>query len=267
MIIRIVKLVQNEIYKIIKQKITYFSIICCCGIVVFWGIGTDYFFPENVQPGAGYFFLLISTQTALNFLGVLLILIFSSILISSEASSRTLQMMMVNPVSRLELFLSKIIAGMIFSFLLLLSIVITSLIFGGIHFGYGDFVEKGLILFTKSQIFLEIFYCFLIILFPLLAFSCYGLLISVITNNVAYAIGVSVGTIIFLDIIRERLNLSPYLFQSYIETPFKIVKSITEGFKVNWKPEIFYCIGIPLIWAIGCFSIGIFIFVRKDYKS
>ncbi|MHA2128135.1 MAG: ABC transporter permease [Promethearchaeota archaeon] len=267
MIIRIIKLVQNEIYKIIKQKITYFSVICGVGVVIFWGIGADYFFPGNVQPGAGFLFLLISTQSALNFLGVLLILIFCSMLISSESSSGTLQMMIVNPVSRMEFFSSKAIAGMIFSLILLSSILITSLILGGIHFGYGDYVEEGLILFKKGQIFLEIFYCFLIILFPLIAFSCYALLISVITNNVGYAIGVSIGSVIFLDIIREKLNLSPFLFQSYMETPFNIVKSITEGFEVNWKPEIFACIGVPLIWAIGCFSIGFFIFSKKDYKS
>lgn len=267
MILRIIKLVQNEIYKITKQKITYFSVICGVGIVAFWGMGANYFFLENVEPGAGFLFLLISSQTALNFLGVLLVLIFSSMLISSESSCGTLQMMIVNPVSRIEFFFSKAIAGMIFSLLLLSSILITSLILGEIYFGFGDYVERGLVLFSKGEIFLEIFYCFLVILFPLIAFTCYGLLISVITNNVGYAIGVSIGSVIFLDIIREKLNLSPFLFQSYMETPFNIVKSITEGFEVNWNPEIFSCIGVPLIWAIGCFSIGFFIFSKKDYKS
>lgn len=246
---------------------TYFSVICGVGIVVFWGIEAEYFFPENLQPGAGYLFLLISSETALNFLGVLLILIFSSGLISSESSSGTLQMMITNPVSRLEFFLSKTIAAMIFSLILLSSILITSLIFGAIHFGYGDYVEEGLILFKRGQIFLEILYCFLIMLFPLIAFCCYGLLISVVTNNVAYGIGFSIGSIIFLDIIREKMNLSRFLFQSYIETPFNIVKSITEGFEVVWKPEAFYCFGVPLIWAIGCFSIGFVIFSKKHYKS
>lgn len=267
MIIRIIKLVENEIYKITKQKITYFSVLCGVGVVVFWGIGADYFFRGNGERGTGYLFLLISSQSALNFLGVPLILLFCSMLISSEASSGTLQMMIINPVSRTEFFFSKAIAGLMFSLILLSSILITSLILGGIHFGYGDYGEQGLILFKKGRIFLEIFYGFLVLLFPLIALTCYGLLVSVITSNVGYAIGFSIGSVIFLDVIKEELGLSPFLFQSYIETPFNIVRSITEGFEVNWEPEVFLCIGVPLIWVVGCFSAGLFIFVKKEYKS
>jgi len=241
--------------------------MCGVGIVVFWGIGADYLFQGNGEPGTGYVFLIISSQSALNFLGVPLILLFCSMLISSEASSGTLQMCIVNPVSRMEFFFSKAIAGVMFSLIFLSSILITSLFLGGIHFGYGDYVERGLILFTKGRMFLEMFYGFLLLLFPLSALTCYGLLVSVVTSNVGYAIGFSIGSVIFLDIIKEKLSLSPFLFQSYMETPFNIVRSITEGFEVNWEPEIFSCIGIPLIWIVGCFSIGLFIFSKKEYKS
>jgi len=267
MIIRIIKLVQNEIYKLIMQKFTYLSITCVIGIVMLWGIGLDYLFSENTYFTSGYLFLLISTRTTISLMGVILILIFSSLLVSTEVSSGTLQMMLINPISRLEFFSAKVITGMMFSLILLISTIIPALIIGSIHFGYGDYIEGGIILFTKGEIFLNIFFCFSLLLIPLLAFCCYGLLFSVITNNVGFSIGFSVGSVIFLDVIKERLDISPFLFQSYIETPFEIVMNIVEGFKVNWKSEILSCIGVPTIWIIGCFSIGLFIFQRKDYKS
>lgn len=262
-----IKLIQNEVYKLIKQKFTYFSIICVIGIAVLWGIGADYFFPESTHSGSEYSFLLISTRTAISIIGVILILIFSSMLISTETSSGTLQMLLINPVSRFELFFAKAITGIIFSIILLVSTILPALIVGGICFGYRDYTESGITLFTKGEIFLNIFYCFSLLLVSLIAFCCYGLLISVITNNVGFAIGFSVGSVIFLDVVREKLNLSPFLFQSYVEVPFAIVNDIVEGFEVNWKPEIFSCIGVPVIWIIGCFTVGFFIFSRKDYKS
>jgi ABC-type transport system involved in multi-copper enzyme maturation permease subunit len=267
MINKIIKITQNEIYKLMKQKFTYFSIICVIGIIVLWGIGANYFFPEGTNPGSGYLFLLLSTQTSISFVGVILILIFCSMLISAETSTGTLQMILINPISRLEFFIGKAIAGMIFSFILFISTILTALIIGGIHFGYGDYVEGEITLFTKGEIFLNIFYCFSLLLIPLFAFCCYGLLISVFTSNVGSAIGFSVGSILFLDVIREKLNLSRFLFQSYIETPFEIVKNVTEGFDINWKPDIFSCIGVPAIWIIFCLCIGFLFLSRKDYKS
>lgn len=237
------------------------------GIVVLWGIGSEYIFSGEIHSGVGYLFVLYSAQTALSFLGVILILIFSSLLITSEFSSGTLQMSLVNPVYRFEFFISKIIIGWLFSFILLFIMFFSAFIIGALRFGYRDYVEEGIKLFSKEQMFSEILLCFLVTLIPLLAFSCFGLMISVLTRNVGYSIGISVGSILFLDLIRDRFGLSPFLFQSYIETPFELVKSLTEGFPVSWKPEIYSCLGVPLIWAIGCTAIGLFIFSRKDYKS
>lgn len=237
------------------------------GIIALWGIGTDYIFSGGRNSGIGYLFVLFSTQTALSFLGIIFILIFSSLLITSELSSGTLQMFLVNPVNRFEFFISKIIIGWLFSFILLFTTFFSAFIIGALRFGYGDYVEEGIKLFSKEQILSEILLCLLLTLIPLLAFSCFGLMISVLTRNLGYAIGISVGSILFFDLIRERLSLSPFLFQSYVETSFELVKSLAEGFAVSWKPEIYSLIGVPLAWAVGCSAIGLFIFSRKDYKS
>lgn len=258
---------RNEMFKMFRSKLTYFFLACGMGIILFWGISANYFFADGSQPGTGYNFLLSSNQTAMSFLGVILILIFGSLLVSSEASSGTLQMNLVNPISRLEYLAAKLIAGWFFCFLLVLSMALPALAIGGLKFGYGNYAEEGLILFTRQQIFMSVVSCFLILLIVLLAYVSYSLLISVLTPNTGYAIGLSVGSILFLDLVRVRLNISPWLFQSYIETPFELVKSLTEGLSITWKPDIYLCLGVPLAWSVVCFMAAFFVMSRKDYKS
>lgn len=249
------------------MKLTYFSAACAVGIILLWGIGAEYFFPEKGQPGAGYSFVLISTQTTLNFLGVILVLIFSSLQVTSESSAGTLQMVLVCPVKRTHFYVSKLLTGWVFSVLLLAVMTGTALFVSGLSFGYGDFTEGGIILFRKSRIFIDMAFCYGLVLVPLLAYCSFGLLVSVLAKNTGTSIGISVGGVLFLDLARERLGLSPYLFQSYIEKPFELVQSITEGFAVVWKPEIYRILGISLIWALCCAAIGLLVFKRKDYKN
>jgi len=265
--IPIFELTRNEIFKMFRSKITYFFLACAVGIILLWGVSADYFFQARSHPGTGYNFLLISNQTAMSFLGVILILIFGSLLISSETASGTLQMNLVNPVSRLEFLTAKWIAGWLFSLLLILSMVLPALVIGRLKFGYGPYTEKGLTIFTRGQMFTAIVFSFVLLLIVLLAFVSYSLLISVLTSNIGYAIGLSIGSILFLDLVRDRLKISPYLFQAYVETPFDLVKSMSEGFAISWKPDIYLCIGVPLVWSAACFSTALFIFLRKDYKS
>lgn len=266
MVGRIKNLVQNEIYKMMHQKFVYLSIICLIAVVIISVIGLDYLLPENSNLGSGYLFFLISSRTAISMIGTLLILIFSSMLISNETSFGTIQMMLVNPISRLEFFLAKIITGMIFSVLLIIIIILTAFLVGKVAFGYGIYAERGIIVFTQWQILSNFLYCFLILLFPLFSFCCYGLLISIIINNVGLAIGLSMGSIIFLDIVKERLKVSPFLFQSYIETPFEFAQDIIEGFGISWTPKIFYCLGVSGAWIVVFLCVGYLIFSKKDYK-
>lgn len=266
MVDRIKKLIQNEIYKMLHQKFIYLSIICVIVVVIISGIGIGYVLPENSDAGSGYLFMLISSRTAISMIGAVLILIFSSMLISNETSFGTIQMMLINPISRLEFFLAKLITAMIFSIILLTTIILSAFVVGKIIFSYGDLVERGIVLFTQWEILSNFLYCYLILLFPIFALICYGLMISVLINNVGMAIGLSVGSIIFLDIVKERLNLSSFLFQSYIETPFEFAQDLIEGFGINWTPKIFYCIGISGGWIVVFLLIGYLIFSKKDYK-
>ena len=264
---RMVALIRLEIYKMLRLKLTYFFLACVVAVILFWGVSSAYFFPDSSQPGTGYSFLLSSNQTTMSFLGIIFIMIFSSLLVSAETASGTLQTNLVNPISRLEFLSAKLAIGWLFSLLLVLSMALPALAIGGLKFGYGHYVEEGLTLFTRQQIFFGILTNYLVLSVVLLAYVSYCLLISVLTSNQGYAIGLCVGSVLMMDFVKGRLNISSFLFQSYVETPFELAKSMTEGFKAVWKPDIIASLGVSLAWTIACFVLAVLIFVRKDYKS
>lgn len=264
---RLIGLTQNEIYKLFRFKLTYFFISCAVGIILLWGASADLLFRDPSQPGIGYYFLLTSTQTAMSFLGIVCILIFGALLITAETTAGTLHMILVNPVSRLEFLVSKLAAGWFFSILITVSVGFVALIIGRFKFGYGDYVEEGVIVFTQSHIFSAILTTFLLLLITLLAFVSYSLMISVLVSNIGYSVGLSVGSILFLDLVRDRLGISTFLFQGYVETPFELAKSLTEGFDIVWKPEIYFLICVPFAWSVICFIIAYLVFSRKDFKN
>jgi len=264
---RLMALIRLEIFKMLRLKLTYFFLACVVVVILFWGISSAYFFPDGSQPGTGYNFLLSSNQTTMSFLGIIFIMIFGSLLVSAETASGTLQTNLVNPISRLEFLSAKLVAGWLFSLLLVLSMALPALAIGGFKFGYGQYVEEGLTLFTRQQIFTGILTSFLVLSVVLLAYVSYSLLISVLTSNPGYAIGLCVGSVLMMDFVRGRLNISPFLFQSYVETPFELAKSMPEGFRAAWQPDITLCLGVPLAWTVVCFAAAVLIFMRKDYKS
>jgi len=142
-----------------------------------------------------------------------------------------------------------------------------ALIIGGFKFGYGNYVEEGLVLFTRQEIFSEIIVCYLVVSVVLVAYVSYSLFISVLIPNPGYAIGLCVGVALMMDFVRVRMNISSFIFQSYIETPFELAKGIAEGFKGTWRPDVYFCILVPLAWAIIFFTLALYLFARKDYKS
>jgi len=230
------------------------------------GIGANYLFLERSEIGSGYLFFLISSRTVINMFGVILILIFSALLISSEVSSKTIQSVLVNPISRFEFYVSKIIIGMVFSVLIVATILLVSFIIAKINFTFGDYVENGITIYTQNEIFMNLSLCFLLLLLPIFAICIFGLLISTLTKNIGLAIGVSIGSIIIFDILKERIDISHFLFQSYIENSFELAQNLIDGFKINWIPNVINCIAVPGIWMILMFVTGYFIFSRTNFK-
>ncbi len=264
---RTFSLIRLEFYKVLRLKLTYLFLASTALVIVIWGISSAYFFPDKAQPGTGYNFLLTSNQTTMSFLGTMFVMIFCALLISAETASGTLQTNLTNPISRGEFLTAKFAAGWLFSLLLILSMALPAVIIGALKFGYGGYIEEGLVLFTRRQMFSNIIVCYFILAVIISAYVGYSLLVSVLISNPGLAIGTCVGTVLMMDFIRGKLGISSFLFQSYIEAPFDIARGMTEGFIPAWRTEASLGLGVSLAWTLACFAAAQMIFQNKDYKS
>ena len=261
--LKILSLTFNEIYRIFHQKTTYLYIFSIMGIVVLCA-----FEVSQITRGAnqhGFLYLTLAMQTTFNFIGVMVLLIFSSTIICSEVERKTIRNILTRPVSRMDFFLAKLLSALIFQQILILVAVTTGITVGIASFGFTDLVEHGTLIYTKQQIGLNFLLSCLVISFPLFAVTCYGLLISSLVDSVVAAVSVSIASFIVLDIAKVRFGFAPYIFSSYIGTPFTVVADMIEGFHFTWTPKVYYCIGISVIWIVGAILVGTMRIRHRDF--
>jgi len=165
----------------------------------------------------------------------------------------------------MDFFLAKLLSALIFQQILILAAVTTGITVGIASFGFADLVEHGTLIYTKEQIGLNFLLSCLVISLPLFAVTCYGLLISSLVDSVVAAVSVSIASFIVLDIAKVRFGFAPYIFSSYIGTPFTVVADMIEGFHFTWTPKVYYCIGISVVWIVGTILVGTMKIRHRDF--
>jgi ABC-2 type transport system permease protein len=278
-----ITLVRIELYKIFRKWRTYIG-FGAIGILVpviqiamlFEGHKTLDFMTRNLQQSFVFVGNLLNTYLIAYFIfGSLtvhipfLITLVAGDLLAGEATAGTYRILITRPVTRIRVALSKFIAGLIYSNLLVLWLAVISLGLGLIMFGTGDllvFKSGTLIIFAKNDIFWRF----------LLAYGFAGLAMTVVcslaflfSSLVENAIGPIVATmaIIIVFIIISAIDLDifrtikPYLFTTYISSWRLFFDK-----PVNYW-EIIKSTLILLAYIIGLFTITAYIFRKKDILS
>lgn len=194
-------------------------------------------------------------RTYLMYVGVAIILciIIGGGIVSSEYSTGTVRLLMIRPVSRWKILISKLVSVFIIGYGVLLTTVILNIISSGIVNGFGGLATK-VISFSGESIVEQ---NFIISIIPKLLFSSISLIfiialvfaISTIIKNTALAVGLttvaylgsSVATMIMANLgmrwvgktILPYMNLSTFITNSqYVEmfkSEYSIVLSSTMG--------------------------------------
>ena len=262
---RVLPLVSNEVYKIFHQKISYLYVFSIAGSVLLSIFGVSQVTGGTDQEG--FLYLTTAMRATFNFIGVIVLLVFSSGLISSEVEKGTVRSILTAQISRLNFFWGKAAAALIFQEILILAAAVTGILVEMIYFGFSNPAENNILIYTKNQMITNFLFACLAVSLPLFAVTSYGLLISSLVRNTARALGLSIASFIIIDIAKEKLEFAPYFFSSYIGTPFAIVDGMIQGFYFNWTPKIYHCIGISLIWITIFLSIGTIKTIRRDFNG
>ncbi|QQK78266.1 ABC transporter permease subunit [Salicibibacter cibarius] len=174
--------------------------------------------------------------------------------ISGEFSKGTIKLLLIRPINRSKILLSKYVASLMFSFIMLVLSITLSLVVGGMFFGFeapsqanvttmdGSTVENVLPHFTSSIAFVSV---------DILMMVTIGFMISTIFHNSALAIGVT----IFLRFAGPNIVLA---LQQYDWAKYILFANLNLRQHIGGVP---YLEGLTMTFSVITLIVYFFIFI------
>lgn len=275
-----IKLINIELYKIFKKWRTYIGFIVIAVLIPMIEIAISIegtrslnFVTREIQQTFIFVGNLLNTYFVsyliLNSLAIhipFLITLVAGDLLAGEATAGTYRILITRPISRFEIVTSKFIAGIIYTFLLILWLAVISLGLGHFLFGTGELIvlKSGtIIVLAKNDIFWRFLFAYGFALLSMGVVASLALMFSSLVEN---AIGPIITTmaIIIIFLIISAINIEifqsikPYLFTSYMNTWSSFFDNPMD------TSEIIKSVSVLTGHIIVFFGLTLFIFHKKD---
>ncbi|GEM_PF-350835 len=212
-------------------------------------------------------------------ISILLCIIIGGGIVSSEYSTGTIRLLMIRPVSRWKIILSKLVALFIIGYVVLITAVILNILTSGILYGFGGLGTK-VLAFSGGTIVEQ---NFVISIIPKLLFSSISLIfiialtfaISTIVKNTALAVGLttvaflgsSVATMILANLKMSWIEktILPYMnLSTFVSNP-NYVREMKSGLNLVLNPTM-GAIQLTVV-AVMLFMASFIVFGRRDVKN
>jgi ABC-2 type transport system permease protein len=231
-------LIKTEIFKIFSQPTTYISFGAIAAIVILIETamlidGKNYitFITQTLEQSFsiqgkflnGYLICFIILQTLIVQMPLLVALVTGD-LISGEAATGTIRLLLTKPVSRNQILVAKIVAGSLYTITLILTLGILALAGGILLFGTGDLVvlkSEELIILRESDVLWRFFAALVIAFISLSVIGSFSLMLSCFTDNSIGPIIASMAVVILFTIIGTLdvplfETIKPFLFTTHM---------------------------------------------------
>jgi ABC-2 type transport system permease protein len=190
--------------------------------------------------------------------------------VAGEFSSGTIKLLLIRPVSRVKILVSKYISFLMFGMLLLLTLFVMSVVINGIFYGFGhmdlpliSMTEEGKI--GERSMFLNLWKTYLYNGISTIMYVTLAFMISTAFRSSAMAIGFSIGALFAGNIVLEalhRFDWSRYLlFANTDLTQYLSGQPYQEG--MTWS----FSIGMLVVYFIMFNLISWILFTRRDVAS
>jgi ABC-2 type transport system permease protein len=226
---------QFEFSKTARRRATYAGpVAVVLMVLIVW-----YQYTGGRADADGLRFIAVATPIALNLLGLLLVVVFSSGLIAGEVGSGSIRLALTRPIRRSELLAGKILLAMTYAAALTAIAGMTAWGVAMAAHGIQGVEYGGDVWYTGTEMFYTYLVCALLGLFPLFAACAYGAMWSAVFSNGGAAVGAAVVVWIMVDAIKEPLGISPLLFTSYVETSWAVFSDRCDLLEPTWFPNAY----------------------------
>ncbi len=252
-----------ELAKAVRLKATYIGPLLVVVLILFLpfvrGIGRD--------GASSYAFVAYSTSLALDVVVLLLVLIYSSALVSGELGSGTMRIVLVRPLRRREFLAAKLLHGMTYAAGLTALVAgmvwITAMALGELTaITYG-----GEVLFTLDEMGMAYGVGLLLSLLPQFAAVGFAVMLSTLTRSVGTAITASVGLWAVLDVAKYPLFIEDYFFGTYIERAWGGFRGQCDALDPSWFPMAYYCVAVSLVSYAVFAAVAGYVLSRRNLTA
>jgi len=277
-----IDLVRIELYKIFRKWRTYIGFFAIAVIVLVIEIallveGENYlrFLTRNLESifvfEGNFMNSYLISYIVLGALGIhipFLITLVSGDLLAGEATAGTYRMLITRPITRIQLLTAKVLAGTIYTFLMVLFLAVLSLGLGFILFGTGELIviTDVLIIFAREDILWRFVIAYGIASLSMMVVTSLAFFFSSLVENAIGPIVSTMAVIIVFYILSaidiELLqSLKPYLFTTYMQSWRVIFTTPVE------MTELYQAIVVLSLHIIVFLSLTFYLFSRKDITS
>lgn len=254
----LVRIVENELYKIFARKKIYIFVGVLFLMVLLTGLSTSV--TNNIGGDSSLAVVFTGQAFPATLLGSLITFVLPIMVVMLVADSLTgeyaegsLKLTLTRKVSRNKLFLAKVLSISIVLMVLLLFVMVSGYIIGTIIFGFGNnFAIKGAALSIGGGIFFTIFIYALSVV-PLMVFGLIIFFFAIIFSNEGTVISIGIGLLLLLSLLGQVFfDLTPFLVNTYfslysVYTSGSDILSMTFGILVMLLEGIIFYIVDSLI--------------------
>jgi ABC-2 type transport system permease protein len=279
------KLFWFETYKTFSRWRTYISFFALASVVIVSEVvmklsaseilfrmmkifQKDFLISGNVLNG---WFIASFIMNSLHIHIPFLITLVAGDMVSGEATSGTVRLLLIRPPSRSKIITAKYLTALCYTAGLVLFFGVLCLLLGIVLFGSGDLVvhhygKFGFVLIPEAEIPLRMLLAFASAVWSMTVVASLAFLFSALAENsvgpIIGSMAVVIAFLVFgnlpLDFFRD---LSPYLFTTYMN-----VWQLSFDIPIPWE-SIGRSAIILGLHNIGLFLIALIIYRRKDIKS
>jgi ABC-2 type transport system permease protein len=202
------QLIKNELFKLIRLKKIYLFMgvlltVQITGILQYKITQAES--PLHFINGQSFPLVFLNTLPQLM---ILFLIIFLSDIIVGECKNGTLKLVLLRPVSRLEILHAKIVSLLIFIATLTGFAILSSYVVGAFTLGWGDHtILSNTTYKTEEGIFLTL-QASLLSIVPQLGFGMFVMLLALLSTNTGITAGISLGLLAIYPFIEgiEQIN-------------------------------------------------------------
>ena len=237
----------------------------------------EYFVQNNINPitpSAARFTVDFAEQSLLLFLP-LLILILGADLVSGEFAKGTIKVLLTRAVPRWKILLSKYMALLMMTTLVLLLMGVCATLISGLYFHYWGFGEpiatgfrlvdgsldaQNVIRISRIQYLLLIYS---LAWFVSIVIATIIMMVSILVKTTASAIGIIMAALLggqFLQYFLSEWPIAKYFFTSNLD----LSKYLTGSYQPIEKMSLAFSMRVLLVWAAVSLLVSFMVFNKED---